>query len=323
MKAQILIVGALAAAVAPALQSQSCTGGAYIADACRKTVDLVNFLTPQIATAQAGGNATIGQGGSLGGLGKFVIDLRATAVSGSFPKFDNVGFSPTETGTAFASAHQFIPAASINAAIGVWRGYSLGVTHVGGIDALLTLTYLPDLSSGQVKGSASGGNTKLGFGVRVGVLEESLLSPGVSLTYLKRDLPTYTVTGTAQGSGLNPGGTIAINDFSIKTSAWRITASKSLPLIGGLSAGIGQDKYDASSQVAVTVNGGGSGTGSAGMTMTRTNMFVGAIVNLLVAKFVLEVGQATGGNTPALLNDFGSPAAKARTYFTAGVRASF
>lgn len=318
-----MICGVLASTLAPAAQAQSCTGGAYIADACRKTVDLVNFLTPQIATAQAGGNATIGQGGSLGGLGKFVIDLRATAVNGSFPKLDNVGFSATEASTAFTSAHQFVPAASVNAAIGVWRGYSLGVTHIGGIDALLTVTYLPDLSGGQVQGKASGGNTKLGYGLRVGVLEESLLSPGVSLTYLKRDLPTYTVTGTVQGSGLNPGGTIAINNFSIKTSAWRLAASKSLPLLGGLSAGIGQDMYDASSQVAVQVNGGGSGSGTAGMTMTRRNMFVGAIINLLVAKMVVEVGQATGGSTPALLNDFGSPASKSRTYFTAGLRASF
>lgn len=323
MNGRFVMLGALASAFAMPAHAQGCTGGAYVVDACRKTVDLVNFLTPQLATAQAGGNATLGQGGSLGGFGKFVLDLRATAVNGSLPKFDNVGFNATESGTKFSSANQFIPAVSLNAAIGLWRGYSLGVTHIGGVDALVTATYLQNFDGGSIKGRLSGGNTKVGYGVRLGLLEESLLSPGVSVTYLKRDLPTISVSGTVQGSGANPGGTIAINNYAVKTSAWRITASKNLPVLGGLSAGIGQDKYDASSTVAVNVNGFSSASGAANMSMTRTNMFVGVTLNLFIAKLVGEVGQVTGGNTPALLNDFGSPANKSRSYFTGGLRISF
>jgi hypothetical protein len=329
MKSRLLIAGLWIVAAGSSAKAQTCSGGALVVDACRKTVDLVNFLTPQIAAAQAGGNATLGQGGALGGLGKVVLDVRGTVVMGSLPRFDNVGFSPTETGTSFASASHFVPAASANAAIGLWRGYSLGVTHVAGIDALLTATYLPDFSGGSVTGKVSGGNVKLGYGLRVGVLEESLISPGVSLTLLERDLPTFSVTGTAAGSGAaNPGGTIAINDFAVKTRAWRLTASKSLPLLGGLSAGFGQDTYDASSNIVVTVNPGGlnpggSGSGSAGMSMTRTNMFLGLTLNLLLARLVAELGQVTGGSTPVLLNDFGSPANKSRVYFTAGVRIGF
>ena len=324
MKLCLVILSALAALGAPAVHAQSCTGTAYVLDACRKTVDLVNFLTPQIATAQAGGNATIGQGGALGGLGRLVLDVRGTAVNGSLPKFDNVGFSAGETKTVFAASHRFVPGVSANAAIGLWRGYSLGVTHIGGIDALVTATYLQDFNGGSISGKVSGGNTKLGYGVRLGLLEESLLSPGVSLTYLKRDLPTITVTGSVSGSGaLSPGGSLAINNFAVKTSAWRIVASKSLPLIGGLSAGIGRDTYDASSQIAVTVDGGGSGGGAAVTSMTRTNAFVGATLNLFIAKVVVEVGQVMGGSTPTLLNDFGSPANKSRGYFTVGLRAGF
>jgi hypothetical protein len=320
----VAILAACVAVLAGPAQSQSCTGAGFVADACRKAVDLVNFLTPQLATAQAGGNATLGQGGTLGGSGHVALDVRVTALSGSLPRLDNVGFNATETKTVFASDNHFVPSLSANAAIGIWRGYSLGVTHVGGLDALVTATYLQAFSGGSVTSKVSDGNTKFGYGLRVGLLEESLLSPGVSVSYLNRDLPTISVTGTVAGSGVtNPGGSITVSDLSVKTSAWRITASKNLPLFGGLSAGFGQDQYKTSSRVTVAVNGSGSGTGAAGMSMTRTNMFVGVTVNILVAKLIGEVGHATGGDTPTLLNDFGSAANKPRTYFTLGVRASF
>ena len=303
--------------------AQSCTGGAFVVDACRKAVDLVNFLTPQLATAQAGGNATIGQGGALGGFGHVIFDVRVSAVVGSVPTLSGVGFSTVESSTAFASSRYLIPALSANAAIGLWRGVSLGVTHVGGVDALVTATYLQNFSSNGVSGQV-GGNEQFGYGVRIGVLEESLLSPGIGLTWLKRDLPAITVTATVPGSGVaNPGGTLSVADFAIKTSAWRVTASKTFPGFGALSAGVGQDQYKTDSRVAVNVTGGGAANGVAGMTMTRTSLFGGVTVNILVARLVLEVGRAIGGSTPVLLNDFGSAANAARTYFTAGLRVSF
>ena len=43
----------------------------------------------------------------------------------------------------------------------------------------------------------------------------------------------------------------------------------------------------------------------------------------VIKEVVGLIAQATGGSTPTLLNDFGSPASKSRTYLTAGLRVSF
>ena len=65
----------------------------------------------------------------------------------------------------------------------------------------------------------------------------SLVVPGVSFTYMKRDLPTTTIVGTSSKLSFT------MADASIKTNAWRLVASKSLILFG-LAAGVGQDSYD-------------------------------------------------------------------------------
>jgi len=328
MKHRLIVAGILTGifAVPTSGQTPTCTGGTAVQDACVKAVDLVTFMTPQLSTALAGGNATLGQGGALGGLGHFALSLRGTAVNGSIPNISSVTFNTSSAQSSkYTAKNQFVPMVSADAAIGIWRGISLGVTHVGGIDALVTVTYLPDVSNSDVSLKTSGGNTKIGFGARVGLLEESIVTPGVSLTYLKRDLPTLTigstVTGTTSGIG-QATGSISLGNYAAKTSAWRLTASKDL-LVFSLSAGVGQDKYESSSVVNVTVNtigGGQSGTGATAFSMTRTNAFVGAGINLFLFKLVGELGTVSGGSVPPMLNDFSTNAASSRTYFTLGLR---
>ena len=329
MKIRMLMAGAIVAVVATTAQAQNSCAAGQTQDACQKGVDLVNFITPQLSTALAGGNATLGQGGALGGLGHWEVDLRASAVNGKLPKLNNVGLSTTGAkASTFASDNQFMPGISVNAALGLWRGYSLGVTHIGGIDALVTATYLQDFDGGDIKVKLSGGNTKFGYGVRIGVLEESAITPGVGITYLQRDLPTLSITGssTVSASGTTAPGDIGINNLSMKTTAIRLTASKSF-LIFGLSAGVGQDKYSSSSTLAVTVRPQGfapiSGSAAAGYDMTRTNIFVGASINLFIAKLVGEIGSVSGGSAPTSTNNFGSDAAASRSYFTVGLRFGF
>jgi len=65
-------------------------------DACQKAIDLFQYLAPQLATTVAGGNATLGQAGSLGGLGHFSVGFRVNALQGSLPQVQNV--TPSVTG---------------------------------------------------------------------------------------------------------------------------------------------------------------------------------------------------------------------------------
>jgi hypothetical protein len=255
------------------------------------------------------------------------VDLRVTGVQGSLPKLGGVGLNTgAVTPTTFASDSKYVPMLTADAAIGIWRGYSLGVTHVGGLDALVSATYLRDFDGGDVQVKLSGDKFKFGYGVRLGLLEESLLAPGVSVSYLKRDLPTVSVSGssTVTASGVSAPGTLAINDFALKTTSWRVTASKNFMLLG-LSAGFGGDKYEASSTIVGTVVAPApintvAGSASPSFSMTRTNYFVGLSLDVLLAKVVAEAGQVTGGTVAQLTNNFGSAADKSRTYLTVGLR---
>src|SRR5215212_2514924 len=52
-------------------------------DACQKAIDLFNYMAPQLGISITGGNATLGKGGTLGGLGHFSLGLRLNVVQGS------------------------------------------------------------------------------------------------------------------------------------------------------------------------------------------------------------------------------------------------
>jgi len=306
--------------------------GTFTADACQKTQDIFNFLTPQISTALAGGSTTLGQGGVLGGFGHFTLALRATAVQGSFPTVDNVAFSTTGAhASSYPGKDQLVPMASIDGAVGLFEGFAMGVTKVGGIDLLLTGTYLPKPSSdnGGTQIELPGGNTKIGYGVRVGLLQESIVVPGVSFSYVKRDLPTISISGTSNvaASGTNAPGAFKISNLALKTSSWRISAAKTF-MIFGLEGGFGQDSYDNSAGLDVTVNAAAPvGTQHASTTvantMKRTNIYAGLSINFFIGKLVGEYGQVSGGTLPAALNTFGSDAAASRSYFSVGLRTGF
>lgn len=320
------VVAAMMLVAAARTAGAQCSGSTAVVDACTKVTDLLNYATPQFSTALAGGSATMGQGGALGGLGRFAVTLRATAVFGSMPKFNSTSFSTAGAqATTFASDNTPVPMVTADAAIGIWKGIPLGVTNIGGIDALVSATYLPNVDGGDLKMSVSGSNFKFGYGLRVGLLEEGIISPGVSVSYIQRDLPTFSLSGSSNvaASGTSAPGTFALNDYTLKTTAIRLTASKSF-LIFAVNAGIGQDTYKGSSNVKVTVTpsvgGAQTGSGATSMSMTRTNMFVGTQVNLFLFKIVGEVGQVSGGSTPTLKNNFGEKADKARNYASLGLR---
>lgn len=326
----MVLAGVALLAFGRSAQAQCATSGTT-ADACRKTTDLFNFLTPQISTALVGGSTTLGQGGVLGGFPHFTVALRATAVNGTFPQLESVGFNTSSAqATSYAGEDQFIPMASIDGAVGIYRGFPLGVTRVGGVDALLTATYIPTApEGGDVTVSLPGGSTKFGYGLRIGLLQESILVPGVSFSWVQRALPTISVAGqsTISAGGSSAPGEFAMNDLDIKTSSWRLSASKSF-MAFGLQAGVGQDTYDNSVDIRVTVRPQApmapqTTTASIGNSMTRTNIYAGFSLNFIIGRLVAEAGKVSGGSLPAALNSFGSDAAASRGYFSVGLRTGF
>src|SRR5690349_1949241 len=120
-------------------------------DACQKAIDLFQYLAPQLGTAIAGGNPTLGQGGNLGGLGHFSAGLRVNVVQGSLPQVQDVTPSVTgATSTQFQTKSQFLPMPTADLAIGIFKGLPLALTNVGGVDLLVSASYVPEFNGSGV-----------------------------------------------------------------------------------------------------------------------------------------------------------------------------
>jgi hypothetical protein len=282
-------------------------------------------MAPQLGAAITGGNATLGQGGSLGGLGHFSAGLRVNAVQGSLPQVQNVSPSVTgATSSTYDTKTQILPMPTAELAIGIFKGLPLAITNVGGVDVLVSASYLPEFNNSNVSVKVPSGSLKFGYGARVGILQESLLVPGISVSYLHRELPTVNIAANSNNDSLY------VNNLSLKSNAWRVVASKSL-LLFGLAAGFGQDKYDASTQIGAHVAARTVPPTPAAnvvpvplsQNLTRTNVFADLSMNLLLFKLTGEIGQVSGGTINTYNTFNGKQAADSRIYGSVGARFGF
>ena len=344
MKKSLVLVVALAVGAVRAdaqnggLTAPKCTTdgtqpGNVAQDACQQAYDVYQFMAPQLGLAITGGNATLGQNSTLGGLGHFSLGVRGNVFSGNLPKVDQ--YTQRSTANAapqnLATKSQVLGLPNADLAIGIFGGLPLALTNVGGVDLLVSATYVPTISQNNINIKPDQ-NLQFGYGARVGLLSESILVPGVSFTYLKRDLPTTTITGNASYTNTLTGTTttnFAITNAAVKTTGWRVVVSKSL-LIISLAAGGGQDKYDQSADISATVNGTLPTNFSKSIavpgtvqTLTRTNYFVDANINLLIAKLTAEVGQVSGGTVNTYNTFEAGRADKSQTYGALGFRIGF
>jgi hypothetical protein len=312
MRRLFVTAGTIAALAftAPAAQAQAACSNPLAADACAIGADLFQYMAPQLATAIAGGSHTLGIGTNLGGFPHFAIALRANAVRGSLPTIDNVNAGAASPKN-FATEEQPVPMVTADFALGLTKGFNLGVTRVGGIDFIGSATYVPE----DFTIAAQSSPLSIGYGARVGLLQQSALIPGIAVSYMKRDLPTFDFGATS-----DDGATFAIDDFSVKTSGWRLSAQKNL-LLFQLGAGYGQDTYNYSTAASVTASGE-TGTFSVAESVKRNTMYGTLGINLFLVKIVGEIGQVSGGSIPTY-NTFDTAADASRMYGTLGIRISF
>jgi hypothetical protein len=338
MKARLLVPFAILALTASSLSAQidtqRCPPGTVSnlgvpdqarasQDACQKAIDLFQYMAPQLGTSITGGNATLGQGGNLGGLGHFSLGFRVNAVQGSLPQIQNTSVSVNGAqSTQFETKTQILPMPTADLAIGIFKGLPLAITNVGGVDLLVSAAYLPEFNNSGVSVKVPDGSLKLGYGARVGILQESLLVPGVSVSYLVRDLPTVNIAANSGSDSLY------VNKLALKTKAWRVTASKSLLFIG-LAVGFGQDKYESSTDIRAHVAAraltpaANAGPVSLAQDLTRTNIFADVSMNLLLLKLTGEIGQVSGGTINTYNTFSGKQAADSRIYGSVGARFGF
>jgi hypothetical protein len=322
------VLAAAAAGAQGTVAPQCSTPIPVTTDACQKAIDLFNFMAPQLGTSITGGNAVLGSAGTLGGLGHFSIGVRANVLRGQLPQTDNVQLRITGAQRAnFAPEEQALGLPTAEAAIGLFPGVNVGVTNVGGVDALVSAFYVPDVEEDPIAVRTTGGALKLGYGVRVGILQETSIVPGVSVSYLRRDLPTVDIRaliGTADS--------VRVTGLGAKTTAIRLAASKSIAIVG-LTAGVGRDTYDSKAnagayiaprQIAPGISASFDGNvATVSQKLTRTNLFAGVSLNLSLLRIAGEIGRVSGGSVVDPFNSFGTRRADdAYNYASVGIRLS-
>jgi hypothetical protein len=286
-------------------------------DACQKAIDLFRYLAPQLGTIVAGGNATQGIAGTLGGPGHFSFGVRANGLDGSIPEIDRV--VPNTRGArvdTYTIDQQLVGFVTADLGIGLFGG--MATSGFGAIDALVSASYLPEYNNSSVDVAVPSGGFKFGLGARVGVLRETSMRPGIAVSYLVRQLPTVNITGMSGDDRL------FLDDVSVKAKSWRATAGKNFVFIG-FGGGIGRDTYDSDANITVTVaprqatEGGTGGPINLGQDLTRTNVFGTVWLNAKVMKIVGELGRVSGGKFTTV-NQFEDPQpTDSRTYYSIGL----
>ena len=317
MRRLAVALTALSVAASPALAQNGCPAGALTQtrDLQCNAADLFAYMAPQLGTAVAGGSHTLGLGTTVGGLPHFAVAVRMNAVLGSTPELGPLTSSNTTPGSNLDTKNAIVAFPTVDASVGLFKGIGLGVTRVGGVDLLASATYVPEVDAGAVSIAPADGSLKIGYGVRVGLLQQSLIVPGVTFSYLKRDLPTVSLQAGASGVNFN------MQDFSLTTSSWRLSAQKNLLMLQ-VAAGYGQDSYDASANIGVTATGLTIPNVNASIATKRTTMYGSLGLNLVIARVVAEVGQVSGGDITTYNTFSTGPNAK-RLYGSIGIRAGF
>lgn len=254
---------------------------------------------PRLGMGLTGGNPVPGTGSTLGksfgGLPRFTVGLRATAASTKIPDVRQEG-STEDLSFALGSI-------DADAALGVFDGFSPAPT-IGGllsVDLLASAGFIP-IPSGE--GFQNRKPWTWSAGARVGILRESFVTPGVSLSAMYRRLPTVTYGDPALQTE------DAFFRADLKNTSLRAVVSKNLMVVG-LAAGLGYDHYSSTVGYGVAVtappvpglcvsNGGRCELRIADTDVSshRLSYFGNVSLNFVVLNLIGELGWQSGGDLP-------------------------
>ncbi|GAB1341534.1 hypothetical protein [Gemmatimonas sp.] len=304
-----------ASTMAAGLQAQTTAGACTVGggfgvlgsqDACTKARDIFAFVMPQVGVALSGGNPVLGEGGTLGGWGKRALSLRVTAVDGHVP--DNavpIAIGGSAVSSNLGATRVPVPVPSVDAAIGVFAGVPAGLTNVGGVDVLLGATYLPSVDEQEFSVAPQSSSFAFSYGVRLGALQESSVVPGVSVSYMRRKLPTTTL-GYVAGND-----SITVSNLAATSNSLRLVVSKRVAIFG-LAGGVGRDQIENTAGVSAVVNETVLGQPAQARValsglrnaVTRNTAFVNLSLGLRMARVVGEFGWAAAGKSDPTTNSF-------------------
>jgi hypothetical protein len=323
MKKILFAAAALAVVAVPAVAQRSvetvCDDfGEAARSRCVAVAEAVNAAQPQLGMLMAGGNPILGTAGAggvrLGFLPRVSAGARVNLVLARLPDIREARMRDGEV-----VPEQFripAPAVGANVAVGLTRGASLApmVGGFGAVDLLGSVTLMPLDLLGVT--DAGGNPVSWGAGARVGLLRETFVTPGVSVSMMYRRMGEVRIGDVCRGAAeqqdpthpdrrLCPGdGDFGEVAFGLDNWSGRAAVSKRL-LGFGLTGGLGWDRFTTGADLAFRTPAAPS-QGIVGaevihrlddvrVSNTRLSAFVNAGFTLLVGSIVAEVGVMQGG----------------------------
>jgi hypothetical protein len=316
-------------------------------DVCLVAAQALTSAQPQLGILLAGGNPTLGTA-STGGLRLgFLPRVSATGkVNLVFVRLPDI---LADGGGAIGQRLNRTvgipaPALAATASLGVFPGVDVlpMVGGIGSIDLLGSATWLP-LRVAGIEGVGTGTSSgSFGGGVRVGILRESFLVPGASVSLMYRRLgrveygdvcptPAQSQSRPAAAGTLEYGSCAGGGDpgeFAFDLSNWSTRVAVGKRLLGfGLTGGLGYDRF--SSDVAFGFREPSEDfyarLRDANLRTGRMSAFVNGSFTALLATLAVEGGWMQGGDALGGFNTTASDFDPGRgTYFgSLGVRVAF
>ena len=277
---------------------------------CNAAIDFARAYHPLAGLAVVGGNPVLGSGAATGKTGSFSVTLRANGFRLSVPDLSNV----SAAGAVPEDSDIFVPAPVIEGNVGVFSGFDSGLLA---LDLLLAAQLVPnedladeirvDPDAARV-GPVSLG---LGFGARIGLLEERDLIPAVAMSVMRRTVPRV-------GYGDLSAGDEVAADVDLHAATLRVTAGKRIARLT-VAAGFGWSRYTGDA-VAAYEAGAGSRSIALELQQTRAMYFLDAGLELGLARIVGEIGYQRGGDQQLGTTFAGYDDASGTTFYSIGLR---
>jgi hypothetical protein len=313
---QMALAAALVAASPLAAQNDINTvcGGvpAQVQDECAIVAQAVDAAQPQLGILLAGGNPTLGTastgGVRLGLIPRVSLTGRVNVVAARLPDIRDLDKGEDIQFRVPA------PAVGANLSVGLTQGFSVApmIGGFGAIDLLGSVSVLP-LSLLEDFGDNA---FSWGAGARVGLIRESFVMPGVSVSLMYRNLGDVSFGNVCEGTeGPSPiaptdpnrractgPGSGELGEIEFGLSNWSTRAAVSKRLLGlGLTAGLGYDRFDTDADFAFStpVVAGVSEVyrfRNVGVENDRWSAFLNASFTVLVASLVAEAGWMQGAD---------------------------
>ncbi|MBX6363750.1 MAG: hypothetical protein IRZ00_07775 [Gemmatimonadetes bacterium] len=265
---------------------------------CNATAQAIEIAHPRVGLAFAAGNPVAGTASTLGkrigAVPRVSAGVRGNAVYLEIPPINRRD-----------KIRLLIPAVTGDVAVGLVDGLTLAPT-VGGFASLDLLG-----SIGIVPVSAAGFGSKpigWGLGARLGLLRESFVTPGISVSGMYRRIGDITYGSPS---------------LSVDSAFFRVSGYRDLSLRGAISKrllvigaalGVGWDRYDSDMEVRISdrdllcINRAQACTQTLrvdGFTSDRFSAFADLSWTALVLSVVGEIGWQQGGDAARLAEPTG------------------